>query len=165
MALTKTSQLQIRIGPAQKRELQRRAAQAGLSLSAWALAQLLPNEQERFQELVQDLAQADTASQSFAFAALHDFLAKQPAPRLSEALAHPPRASLSPLALTYLAAMIEHALVKKNVPIPIWVHEVGPLDEPYFASELVSLRDYLLRCSPLAFKRRNLFVDFGEGRV
>jgi hypothetical protein len=160
---SKTSQLQLRIAPAQKRELKRRAAQAGLTVSAWALRQLLPDEQDRFQELVHDLAEADPASQSYAFAALHDFLAKEPGSRLSNAVANAPRTRLSPFAYAYVAAMVEHTLVMKRVSVPAWVRDAGPLEEPYFASSLVGLRLHLLSNSPPAFRRRNLFVDSTVG--
>jgi hypothetical protein len=40
---------------------------------------------------------------------------------------------------------------------------VPPLDEPHFATPLRGLRLHLLRASPVAFKRRNIFVDSSVG--
>jgi hypothetical protein len=36
---------------------------------------------------------------------------------------------------------------------------VAPLDEPWFAVPLESLRPHLLRVSPVPFKHRILFID------
>jgi hypothetical protein len=159
----KTSQLQIRITPAQKHELQRRAYQAGLSLSAWALAQLLPKAQTQFQSLTHELASADAGAESFALAALHDYLAREPDATLVKATAEAPNAKLSPFAYAYLAAMVEYTLVGRRIPLPTWVQHAGALDEPYFASSLLGLRVHLLTTSPAAFRRRNLFVDATVG--
>lgn len=51
-----------------------------------------------------------------------------------------------------------------GVQAPDWTRDVVPLDKPYFATPLRSLRSYLLRVSPVAFKRHNLFVDATVGR-
>lgn len=59
--------------------------------------------------------------------------------------------------------MIEHAAHQKGEAPPDWVHEVEPLDRPWFAVPFTRLRPYLLRAAPVAFKRRNLFVDATVG--
>jgi hypothetical protein len=43
------------------------------------------------------------------------------------------------------------------------VREVAPLEEPHFGAPLQSLRLHLLAASPVAFKRRNIFVDAAVG--
>jgi hypothetical protein len=159
----KTTQLQLRVALAEKREIQRRAKGAGVSVSAWVLGQLLPQPQLEFQQLVTDLARTGGRTASFALAALHDFLLRQQTTSFEIAANEAPKATLSPFLHTYLAAMIEHAAVRKGARVPQWVLSVGPLAEPHFASELASLRLYLLSHSPAAFRRRNLFVDSAVG--
>ena len=39
----------------------------------------------------------------------------------------------------------------------------GPLAEPVFGSDLMSLRLYLLTHSPAPFRRRNIFIDASVG--
>ena len=78
---------------------------------------------------------------------------------LVEQLTSPPPEQLGPRLRNIVAAMVEHAAARKGVPAPHWTRTVLPLGTPWFASELVSLRAHLLRASPTAFRRRNLFVD------
>jgi hypothetical protein len=40
---------------------------------------------------------------------------------------------------------------------------VEPLERPWFAVPFASLRPHLLSAAPIAFKRRNLFVDATVG--
>jgi hypothetical protein len=70
---------------------------------------------------------------------------------------------LSPYLQNYLAAMVELASQQKGVAPPAWTRNVEPLEEPHFATELPGLRLHLLRSAPVAFKRRNLFVDASIG--
>ena len=70
--------------------------------------------------------------------------------------------ALSDLSLfqqNYLAAMVEQAAAQRGVEPPAWVRDVPPLETPYFASGLRTLRQYLMAVSPVPFKRRNLFID------
>ena len=59
--------------------------------------------------------------------------------------------------------MFDQAATTKGVLTPSWTRDVVPLDEPYFATPLESVRPYLLRVAPVPFKRRNLFVDAAIG--
>jgi hypothetical protein len=59
--------------------------------------------------------------------------------------------------------MVEHAALQKGVSPPEWAHDVEPLKAPAFAVPFPRLRSYLLLSSPVAFKRRNLFVDATVG--
>jgi hypothetical protein len=59
--------------------------------------------------------------------------------------------------------MVEQASQQRDVPPPAWSRDVPPLEEPYFATPLRSLRLHLLRQAPVLFKRRNLFVDSAVG--
>ncbi|MEZ5332115.1 MAG: hypothetical protein R2991_08685 [Thermoanaerobaculia bacterium] len=157
----KSQQLQIRIAPAQKAALKRRARRAGLDLSSYVLTRVLPPESERVEALVRALRRDDTAR--FALAELNTLLAGLTAAQLPDAVADVELTGLSPFLRNYLAAMVEETAQRLGVSPPPWVHGVEPLDEPYFAAPFPRLRPYLLLASPVAFKRRNLYVDAGTG--
>jgi hypothetical protein len=59
--------------------------------------------------------------------------------------------------------MVELAAVRHGQPAPGWTREATALSVPYFASELQSLRAYLLRASPPPFRSRNIFIDASIG--
>lgn len=160
-ARPKTEQLQIRVSEHEKSELQRRAHAAGMSVSSWVLARLLPAKAAAFQELMHDLAGSDRPS--FVLAELSDLLTKLSVAEFLSVLAPPPPSKLPRWLTAYVAAMVEHAAAKKRAKVPGWVLDTGPLDEPYFASSLLGLRLHLLVSSPPAFRRRNLFVDATVG--
>lgn len=157
--IRKSRQLQIRLTPAQQAALKRLARRAGQDLSSYVLGRALPDPGGRFAVIVTSLRDAEQPS--LALAALHDLLAGLSGPELAEAVASlPPEFSdLSPLLRNYVAAMMEQASRQREVPPPSWAGQVPPLDQPYFATSLRSLRMHLLRAAPVAFKRRNLFVD------
>ena len=51
----------------------------------------------------------------------------------------------------------------KGVAPPAWTGRVDPLEAPWFATSLKTVRLHLLRSAPVAFRRRNLFVDSSVG--
>ena len=158
----KSEQLQIRVTPRQKAALKRQARAAGLDVSTYVLSRVLPPESDRFANLVRELG--TTADHRFVLAELHDFLADCPPMAFADALQHAAfttqsLAGLSPFLQNYVSAMVEESANQKGLMPPSWVRDVPPLDTPYFAVELRSLRQYLLAVSPVPFKRRNLFVD------
>ncbi len=157
----KTEQLQIRVGAAEKRELQRRAKAAGMTLSSYILAKAFPPKAEAFQHLLEELAEAQEPS--FALASLSDFLVRLSAHELGTVLLPPRRARLSPFLCAYVAAMVEHRASSEQARVPIWVLNSPGLEKPWFASELRGLRLHLLTTSPAAFRRRNLFIDASVG--
>ena len=55
--------------------------------------------------------------------------------------------------------MAEYVCAAHGVDVPRWTREIAPLEQPWFGTELLSLRPYLLTHSPPAFRRRNIFVD------
>jgi len=160
-APTKEGQLQIRVTAAQKRSIQRAARRAGVSMSAWVLARLLPSAQQTFQARVDEIAASDRPG--LAFAELLDWLAPLEAREFEEAVAEPPGAPLDDYWRNYLAATVEHGAATRGVAAPAWTREVAPLAEPAFASSLRSLRLHLLVSSPPAFVARNLFIDANLG--
>lgn len=159
----KSQQLQIRVTPAQKAALKRLAHSAGQDVSAYVLSRALPEPRLRFGEIVRALGDADEPR--YALAALNDLLAGLPRGRLGGALGAPPPElwDLSPLLRNYVAAMVEQACDRAELPAPSWVRDVPPLEEPHFAVPLERLRLHLLRAAPVPFKRRNIFVDAGVG--
>lgn len=153
----KTAQLQIRLTPAQKASLRRRARLAGQDVSAYVLARIAPEEGRRFEALAASLRAPGGGRH--VLADLNDLLADLAPGEFGESLSGFRPAGLPPLAANRLAAMVEHAAALKGVAPPPWTREIPPLDEPHFAAGLRSLRAHLLRSSPAAFRRRNLFVD------
>jgi len=157
----KSEYLQIRLTPVQKRRLKRLAAGAGLDVSSYVLARALPSSQARFEAVLGSLQNGE--EDSYALASLNDLLADLGADELRETVAGGDVAHLSPLLQNYVAAMVEHACVEKGIPPPSWARGVVPLETPWFAAALKSLRPHLLRASPVAFKRRNIFIDSTVG--
>jgi len=157
----KSAQLQIRVTPRQKAALKRHASAAGLDVSSYVLARVLPVESDRFAVIVRSIANA--AEHRFALAELNDFLHACAPIAFSEAVARANVGELSPFLQNYVAAMVEQAAGQKHAPPPSWVRDVLPLDDPHFATPLRSLRMHLLRSAPVSFKRRNIFVDAAVG--
>lgn len=158
---TKSSQLQIRVTPREKAALKRLARQAGQDLSAYVLSRALPSGRLRFGEILRSLHRG--GERRFALAELNDFLSALAPVELGDALQDADLRDLAPLERNYVAAMVEQAAALKGVEPPAWTGEVPPLEEPYFATPLKSLRPHLLRSAPVPFKRRNLFLDAGVG--
>jgi hypothetical protein len=159
----KSQQLQIRVTPEEKAAVKRLARGAGQDVSSYILGRVLPAASLRFGEIV--LALRDTDDERFELAELNDLLAELTSAQLPEAVASalPELLDLSPLLQNYIAAMVDQACDARGVAPPGWVRVVPPLDEPYFATSLPSLRLHLLRAAPVPFKRRNIFVDAGVG--
>ena len=160
--MSKTSQLQIRVNANEKARIRQRAADAGMDVSKWVLHKLLPPVEERFQQICEGLA-TGPSEQTYVLADLHDFFMRLEAREFSLAVQFPPASQPPPFEANYLAAMIEYAAAEKKITVPRWVRDIEPLDRPWFASSLQSLRLYLLTHSPPAFRRRNLFVDSSVG--
>jgi uncharacterized protein (DUF1778 family) len=161
MASLKSQQLQIRVSPEQKRALKRRAREAGLDLSAYVLAHVLPAATERFAELLRALE--DDRERRFVLAELNDLLTALGPTELGGVVAAPDIRGLSPYLQNYVAAMVEQAAHQKRVSPPAWVRAVEPLEQPHFATASPRLRPHLLRSAPVPFKRRNIFVDASLG--
>jgi hypothetical protein len=70
----------------------------------------------------------------------------------------PPRTD--PLKDAYLAGVAEHLGLRFGLPVPPWVDEPHRfLATPFFAGGLETLKAILLVESPLAFRRRQIFVS------
>lgn len=150
--------LQIRVSPDQKAAIRAAAAQAGMDMSAYALARLIPAPRTIFDDIITDLA-TDRDRRRYALAALNDFLTEASPSELVAAVSAPPSAALEPYLACYTAAMIETASQRHGLASPEWTRAIPPLPEPAFGSTLPKLRLHLLLNSPPAFRRRNIFVD------
>jgi uncharacterized protein (DUF1778 family) len=157
----KTSQLQIRVSHRQKSAIQQAAGRAGMDMSAYVLAKVLPAPQERFDALTGRLA--TSSDPAFELAELNDLLTNTGKEQLAMTTANPPPAKLSPMLANYIAAMVEYAAGRLETRPPAWVRRIPPLDEPVFGTDLQSLRLHLLTHSPAPFRRRNIFVDASLG--
>lgn len=158
----KTAQLQIRVTPAAKARLRREAAAAGVDVSTLVLQRALPHPHTAFARLVDMAAGAHTPA--YALAAIHDLLADTPRSMLPTVVAQLPVAATADRWLAnYLAAMVETRCAQLDLACPDWTRDVEPLVQPWFASALRTLRPLLLRASPVAFRRRNLFIDSTVG--
>jgi hypothetical protein len=160
-AATKSAQLQIRVSPAEKAAIERAARRAGLDMSAYVLARVLPQLRSRFGELTD--ACREPASERFALAELSSWLGPLGSAELREAVMSPPASGLTPYLENYVAAMVEHACARSAIEPPSWTRSIAPLPEPVFGSTLMSLRLHLLTHSPPPFRKRNIFIDSSVG--
>lgn len=158
---TKSRQLQVRVTPAQKAALKRVARRAGLDVSSYVLMRALPPARSRFARILRLLR--DEADPRFVLAELNDFLSGLAPTEFADAVSDVEIAGLAPFLQNYVAAMVEQAADQKGEAPPPWAKEVEPLEKPRFAVPFISLRPYLLRVSPVPFKRRNLFIDSAVG--
>ncbi len=153
----KTAQLQIRVSPDQKRKLKQLARAASMDVSTWVLRHILPDEADRFQELVTGLVEGPHPK--FALAELADFLRGLPTGAFRRAVALAPRVRLDAQTLNHLAGAIELAAHRRDQAPPAWTRDVRIAATPSFGSALTSVRLHLLTQSPVALRRRNLFMD------
>jgi hypothetical protein len=126
------------------------------------LTRVLPAARQRFDDLVSALGR-DDAEDRYVLAELNDLLCAVTGAELSELTAPTKIARLSSFLQNYVAAMVEHAAGQKELRPPAWTAAIAPLETPYFATSLKSLRLHLLRTSPVPYRRRNIFVDAGVG--
>ncbi len=159
--MAKSQQLQIRVSAVQKNALKRHARIAGMDMSTYVLSRALPAATAKVTAVIGRLGGPD--GYKYALAELNDLLATLPAAAFADAVADVDVHKLSPFLQNYVAAMVEHAAHQKLVPPPIWATGIEPLETPYFAVEFPRLRMHLLRTAPVAFKRRNIFVDATVG--
>ncbi len=153
----KSEQVQIRVSPAQKAALKRYARIAGLEVSAYVILKALPPVRERMERIVKALSR--DGRDRHALADLNDLLGRLTRAEFVDAVTNVDVNALSPFLGNYVAAMVELTASRKGVPPPRWARHIKPLAEPHFEGGLDRLRPYLIRVSPVAFRRRNIFVD------
>lgn len=157
----KSDFLQVRISTRDKAALKRAAKAAGMDVSAYVLARALPERRARWDALMAGLA--DDPKPSFRLSAVHDLLADAAPVDFGEVVGGPPPAATPDWVANTVAAMVEHTAVRLRRSPPAWVLDIAPLATPWFATSLMSLRAHLLVASPVAFRRRNLFVNATVG--
>lgn len=153
----KTDQLQLRVSPAEKAKIRRRAKAAGLGISEWVLGKLIPPGAEQFESILVDLEKF--GQEQYALADLNDFLHGLTKAEFTVAVSERPVVNLSDYYWNYVAAMIEVAANQKNAVAPKWLREIASLKEPVFSAQLKSIRLHLLLTSPPPFRSRNIFID------
>lgn len=153
----KTSQLQIRVSPEEKRTLKRLAAAAGMSVSKYVLSTALPTQRAEFTRRALELSRPGDRTR--ALAELRSFLARLAPEELATSVAALDLADLPPVLQNHVAAAVEHAAWVHDQHPPAWTRDVEPLDRPHFARDLRSLRPNLMRVTPITYKRRNAFVE------
>ncbi len=79
------------------------------------------------------------------------------------ALNHYHQIPLNELMHNYVSAMIEQTCNILSLSPPDWLSD--GLEKPFFSSDLVSLRLYLLSIPPPAFRKRNIFIDATIGDI
>jgi uncharacterized protein (DUF1778 family) len=153
----KTSQLQIRVTPEQKVELKGLASSAGLNVSEYVLATVLPAHRHALADKTEAFAQAH--DRPSALSALGAYLTGLAPSELSHAVSDIDVTELAPTLQNHVAAMVE--LVTRSVGLepPGWAGRIQPQRRPHFARDLPSLRPHQMRVTPVPFKRRNLFID------
>ncbi len=103
-------------------------------------------------------AKGDKAAFGRAIAEFLDEFYMNPAARQAMITDEPPR--VAKFEDAYLAAVAEHLARRWNLAIPAWVDQPHRfLDRAYFAGGLESLKAILLAESPLAFRKRQIFVE------
>ncbi len=156
----KSDILQLRLSPPQKEAIRQAANASHISMSEWILKKLFPPSSDAFWRLVRELEKHEnTDKQSLALASLNDFLNGLASIDFPVAVQNIPPNHIGVYVANYLAAMLETAAHRLGVPPPSWVREIRALSTPVFGTQLESLRLYLLTNSPLAFRRRNIFID------
>lgn len=161
MGTRKSQQLQIRVTPEEKREIWREARAAKMDLSSWVLSRVRSDKKKAFRTLVETLPEPGQSGS--AYAELSDFLGALTRSEYGTAVDVPPSADKSNAVQNYVAAMVEMGAARKGVKPPRWTSEVAPLERPYFGTTLGHLRLHLMTNAPIAFRRRNIFVDSSVG--
>lgn len=157
----KDLQLQLRVSAREKNEIRRLAKLAKMGVSAWILSQVFSSLDSEFQRLCQNLSRS--ANQKIAFAELNDFLTSLTSDSFRSATENAPTAKLDRFKENYVAAMVEMTAHRNSVSAPGWTSIVEPLTDPFFGTDLKSLRTHLLLNSPPPFRRRNIFIDSSIG--
>ena len=155
--------LQIRISKADKDRIKREAKKLSVDVSELILSKILSPKGDKFRKLIRSMSGLSIAAASFKLAEIHDLLCSLTADEFTAELPPDDTERLDLVVANYVAAMIEHEAIKRSIAPPIWVFELIPAANPYFASSLKSLRLHLLINTPAAFKRRNLFIDSAPG--
>ena len=159
--MARTAKLDLRLTPEEKARVVADAARAGLTISDWVKSRLFSALSDGFIDRVEVLSRQSlsrSAELHFARAALADYLRSLTTAELEEAVATFPSDVEEPFTRAYVGASVEILCAAHALIPPAWTRSMLPLETPYFASDLPGVRSELLTRSPIAFRRRNLFV-------
>lgn len=78
--------------------------------------------------------------------------------RQASYVAFPPILETSPPLKALLASTVETLCEAMDISLPDWCEGIPPLEEPWFVSEMESLKAMALMESPIHFRKRNIFV-------
>ena len=159
--MKKKSQLQIRVSEAEKELIRAAASRAGKDMSTWILNTVLSVPERQFRELLKLLGKRPNPA---VFAELIDLLCSLSVQEFTAI--HNPEPELELLdryLQNYVSALVEQRANQLGLSAPKWATSIPVLDKPVFGTDLKSLRPYLLTHSPVAFKRRNIFIDSALG--
>lgn len=159
--MSKSTFLQIRLTPMEKRLVAQKAKNAGMEMSSWVKSCIFSTQMEQYLEIIQAVTESKNTKE--ALASLNDFLSTVSKEQFEEAVAPLPIDMAGTFIGNYIASMVEHAAQQKKINPPLWTRTFDGLADPHFSSTLPSLRGYLLQVSPTAFKRRNIFIDSSVG--
>lgn len=160
----KTSHIQLRLSPEQKEAIRVAATRANLDMSQWVLNKIFPRPRARLLAIMWQLkSMQDKVERHYVLNDLNAFLVSLTKDDLLSAVSEDPSVSLNETMGNYVAAMIEQICVAHNAQAPKWLAERDGLRDPFFGSDLVSLRLYLLSVSPPPFRKRNIFIDSTVG--
>lgn len=157
---SRNHQLQIRVSESQKEAIRTAARRAGVGMSEWVLARLFPEPAERLTALAR---RADADGSPAAWAEIIELLQRRTRVDFQAAVRDLQVEGLSRFTANYLAALVEETADRLGELPPPWTARVAPLPSPWFGTELRRVREHLLLSAPVAFRRRNLFVDAGVG--
>jgi uncharacterized protein (DUF1778 family) len=158
----KTGQLQLRVSPEQKAIIRSLASRAHMDMSQWVLSKIFPKPRQDFLALIRQLSTVQAQKdRTYILNDLNAFLAGLDKDDIFAAVADPHGVVLNEFMENYVSAMIEQTCVKAKVAPPKWL--ASGLSEPFFGSNLISLRLYLLTVSPPPFRKRNIFIDSAIG--
>jgi len=160
--MSKTSQLQIRVSPQEKAAIMRQAKKAKMSISQWIMSKAIPEVRKIFQRLLNQISHQSNTK--YTLAEIHDLLKNSTGDEFELMVSESPPASLPVFYLNYISAMVEYTACLKGRKAPSWTEKIPPLEQPYFGSDLQSLRLHLLTHSPPPFRRRNIFIDSTIGK-
>lgn len=158
----KTQQLQLRVSAEQKAAIRLLASKEHQGMSQWILNKILPKPQKDFLKILERLRDCQNHKErSYILNDLNAFFLKLSKHDLVETVSEDYLSALNPLMANYISAMIEHVCVNAQIEPPKWLAQGLP--EPFFGSDLLSLRLYLLTVSPPSFRKRNIFIDATVG--
>lgn len=159
--VNKSTFLQIRLTPMEKRVVAQMAKKAGMEMSSWVKRCIFSTQKQQYLGIIEMVA--DPKNKKEALASLNDFLSAISKEHFADAVLPLPKEMAGTFIGNYIASMVELAAHQKNIESPPWIHSFQGLPDPHFSSDLPSLRLHLLKVSPIPFKKRNIFIDSSLG--